>query len=269
MIGIAQAQLQNASAAPAGGYQVSGLVGVNNSGTPNTQFDLSADQVVLRNSSDGSIVVRSNTGVITNNISTAGSTANGRDQAGAFSSSSWIHLYFIWNGTTLATLSSTVAPPTGPTLPSGYTHWAYCGAVKYNATPVLLPTRFKGAAGYINVANGGENRVLNAGTATTMTAIDCSGYIPPNSQQGIFLILMAANAVAGGFFRAFLRPTGSSETGQVIAATSEPAGVFSAGTAFCAYPTNSAQSIDYMIDTGSNFGLIVEVVGYVMPNGGE
>src|ERR1044072_4542741 len=102
------------------GSFVKGASCTNNTGTPDTQFDLNADIVVLRGS-DGNSVVRVAPGSITNNVSTAGPAANGRDQSGAFSASSWVHFYWIWNGTTIATISSTATQATGPTLPSGYT----------------------------------------------------------------------------------------------------------------------------------------------------
>jgi hypothetical protein len=55
-------------------------------------------------------VIINTTGTITNDVGAAGSQPNSRDQFGAFSSSSWIHLYWIGTpGGTLATLSSLTA----------------------------------------------------------------------------------------------------------------------------------------------------------------
>ena len=108
-ITIDSSQVATFSNAPTSGiqstYSVRGLTGTNNSTTPNTQYDFSADAVVLINT-NGAPIRRVNTGTITNNVSAAGAVANGRDQSGAFSAGSWIHFYFIWNGTTLATVSS-------------------------------------------------------------------------------------------------------------------------------------------------------------------
>jgi len=159
--------------------RVMGLTGVNNSGTPNTQYDFAADEVVLADPSGGGIASKRNTGTLTNNVSTAGPAANGRDVAGAFSASSWIHFYFIYNPSTdtLATISSATAPPTGPALPSGYTHWAYIAAVYFSAGSALLGTIVRGPW----VTYKTRNAVLSAGTATTETAIDLSAAVPPNA----------------------------------------------------------------------------------------
>lgn len=239
-----------------------GLVGANNVTTPNTQYDLSADLVALRNPSDGSFVARTNTGTLTNNTATAGPAANGRDQAGAFGASSWIHFYFIWNGTTLATVSSLTAPPTGPTLPTGYTHWAYAGAVRYNATPVLLPTIFRGSLAALVVDDGGENRVLAAfGTSTTLATVACASVIPPNALMGHFrCVIQSSPTQARGIY---LHTPGQPDVGQQFA--NAPAGSNFA-LANVLYPTDSAQNIQYKIDSGG--GGIVDVIGYVMPNGG-
>jgi len=254
-----------------GGSRVMGLIGINNSVTPNTQYDLSADTVVLRNTSDGTIAVRTATGTITNDTGLAGSAANGRDQAGAFSASSWVHFYFIWNGTTLATLSSTVAPPTGPTLPTGYTHWAYAGAVRYNATPVLLPTRFAGALATYGVVTGGEIRILSAGTASTMTAVSAASYVPPNSRIALMSVSLADNTnPATDRYALALRPTGATDAGQDICTVVAVNGVVTVTTTTALVPVSASQSLDYVVLPASpaiSIGAFLDVYGYVMPNG--
>lgn len=100
-----------------------------------TTFTFTADVITLTNNSNQGVRVAN--GNVTNNISTAGPAANGRDQAGAFSNSSYIHFYWIYNGTTLATISSAVGPATGPTLPGGYTYWCYITTLPVNSTGTL------------------------------------------------------------------------------------------------------------------------------------
>jgi len=174
-----------------GNSTVMGARGVNNTGTPNTQYDMSAESVVLKNVSS-EIVVQNNTGTITNNILTAGPAANGRDQAGAFSASSWVHFYFIWNGTTLSTLSSASAPPTAPTLPSGYTHWAYMGAIYLDSGSALISVTQRGSWIYKN------NNALNFAGALTSTSpadVSLAAGIPSNalSYQISYLGLLNTN----------------------------------------------------------------------------
>jgi hypothetical protein len=160
-----------------GSMRVIGCNCANNSSTPNTQFDLDADAIVLRNSKNQTVTIWEPGAAITNNISTAGPAANGRDQAGAFSNSSWVHFYWIWNGTTLATISSATAPPTGPTLPSGYTHWAYAGAVYLDSGGALKRVYLVGNKVFYAAGQG----ILVGGSATTETAISLSSVIPPNA----------------------------------------------------------------------------------------
>ena len=150
----------------------------NNSGTPDTQFDLDADVILLRDTNNGGVIKFAPGAAITNNISTAGPAANGRDQAGAFSNDTWLHFYWIWNGATLASVSSTVAPTTGPTLPSGYTHWAYAGPVRHG-TGAMVKTRFRGAEAFYDT----RQSVLSSGTGTTETTVSVATAVPPNAHS--------------------------------------------------------------------------------------
>lgn len=61
-------------------------------------------------------------------ITTAGPVANGRDRAAAFGASTTVSFFAIW-GFGVATAGLVSASPTSPTLPTGYTHFAYlCSA---------------------------------------------------------------------------------------------------------------------------------------------
>jgi hypothetical protein len=175
------------------GYRVVGCNCANNSTTPNTQFDLDADLIVLADSNGYTHAIYDPGAAITNNISTAGPAANGRDQAGAFSNSSWVHFYWIWNGTTLATISSATAPPTGPTLPSGYTHWAYAGAVYLGSGGTLTYTYIRGAVAYYRTLQS----ALSNGGATSETTISLAALVPPNATN-IHLFINARITASGG-----------------------------------------------------------------------
>jgi hypothetical protein len=233
-----------------GAYEVRGLSSAYNAGTPNTKHDIYADLVQLRSPSSGTVVVRANTGVITNDTGVVGPAANGRDQSAAFNSSTWIHFYFIWNGTTLATLSSTVAPPTGPTLPTGYTHWAYATAVFYDATPKLVKTRTRGSNAFFEL----RNVILNAGNATSETNISLATVMPPNALV-VWLELESAAAVITRF--------------RIVPGTDFVALAASAGADRALYPVPAiAQNIIYINDAGGGSANIV-AMGYQVANGGE
>lgn len=243
----------------AGAYSSVGNTSKNNSGTPNTQFDLTAERVVLMNSS-GHVVVRTSPGTITNNVSTAGSIANGRDQAGAFSASSWIHFYWIWNGTTLASLSS--ASATSPTLPSGYTHWAYCGAVRFNGSSQMLKTRFAGGMAFYEA----EQTALSTGTANTETAIDLSTFIPPNALLAVLHLNVSNGTANAGSYTSKLRVVTGTDYFilnigvEVNGSNSQSDGGFLA--------PNVSQNI-YYIQSVTTIRTSLFVMGYLMPNGGE
>lgn len=98
-----------------------------------TAYQMRQDALVLMRPSTLATVFIQQPGTIVCDIGTAGPTINGRDQVAAFDSDSLIYFYWIWNGTTLATIAS-ASPPidaagafVGPTMPQSYTHWSYLG----------------------------------------------------------------------------------------------------------------------------------------------
>ena len=88
-----------------------------------------------------------------------------------------MHFYWIWNGTTLATISSASPPPTGPVLPNGYTHWAYAGAVYQNDASQLVKTFIQGSRAYIQRTQAYSGSA-SAGTETT---VNVATMVPPNA----------------------------------------------------------------------------------------
>jgi len=240
----------------------------NNSGTPNTQFDLIADQVILRNPSDNTIDIVNSPSTVTCNVSTAGPAANGRDQAGAFSANSWIHFYWIRNGTTLACLASTVAPMTGPTFPSTYTHWSYATSVRFDGSSHLYKVEADG--NMVRYLDDESNLlVLTAGNATSFTAVDMSAFVPPNSREvEVSAILQGLDSGIGVQHELQYRPTGSSAVIGIARAYTQVGTIPASAQQFAVLKTNSAQSIDYKFDAAfsSSGGAYIIVVGYKIPN---
>lgn len=266
-----QLKTASATATATGAYSVRGLVGANNSGTPNTKYDLSADAVTLKSTNSTPSMTRFGTGTITNDITVAGPAANGRDQAGAFSASTWLHFYFIWNGTTLATLSSTVAPSTGPTMPAGYTHWSYAGAVFYNATPLLVRTRFKGA----DATFDNELPVLSGGTSTAEANISLTASIPPNALTFEINLVQTPTGSAGGFanINTVLRIVTGLNFSQFPYQGYNGLVSSAQGLGYSWHMSkipNVGQNLIYaLVNTTGTGSLSVSVNGYKMPNGGE
>lgn len=125
------------------------------------------------------------------NTRTAGPIANGRDQAGAFASTS-IHFYAISTGpnsTAPAGVCSSVPPTTGPTLPTGYSGWTYLCSGAYTvgtsaftqsslSMPVMGP--------WVHLPGG--IGVLTGGTATIYTIVDLSTAVPTMATRAKLLM---------------------------------------------------------------------------------
>lgn len=248
---------QVGGASVTGLYAVRGLVGANNTATPLTQFDMSADQVALRNPTDTSISVRTNTGTLTVNLATAGPAANGRDQAAAFTGNTWLHGYFIWNGTTLATTISATAPPTGPVLPTGYTAWAYAGFVRFGTGSggSLLRTRWRGSRMYYDVAT----QVVSNGASVIETTVGVASAVAPNAISLGLSVGLVNTAVGGFFIRAV--------AGQNFWPTMEvPAGL-SFNQFFPLELPNISQQFFFQFAQAPSSGASFSITNAVMPNG--
>lgn len=251
--------------------RVVGAKCANNTTTPNTQFDIDCDWVVLVNPTTFQPVVRKAPGVITCNVSTSGPAANGRDQAGAFTAGSWIHLYYIWNGTTLATIASATAPTTGPTLPSGYTHWAYVGAVRFNASSQIPRSRIRG-----NKVT--YDALVSAGTGLTSTSeanVSLSTIIPPNALTADVHTDLVGNTDGSGNISMqmdVLVLTGNTFFSHILGTLSglgTSASVRVGGRQFVEVP-NVGQNLIYKVTNtlGTSGTGTLSVSGYTVPNGG-
>jgi hypothetical protein len=249
-----------------------GLIGNVNATTPLTKFDLSADEVVLVDVNGGT-VRRTVTGTLTCDLGLAGSAANGRDQAAAFTANSHIRLFFIWNGTTLATIASTASHTTGPTLPTGYTHWTYAGSLRWNASGNIIPIRFNGSKAWLELDDAGVAQVVSGGASTTFATVALSGLVPTEALSVSLQCYMDVthNAVGAGF-AVYLRPTGSARTiGTMVALlyTLVAAARQSSDSKHIVLPLGTSQQIDYRMNgaPSTSGGAYIAVYGFTMPNG--
>ncbi len=251
----AQAIAALASGVNSGVMQVLGCDCKNNAGTPNTQFDLDADSIVLRTALSAIKVKDAPGAAITCNTATAGPAANGRDQAGAFAAG-WVYFYWIYNPTTdsLATTCSNVAPPTGPALPAGYTYWAFAAAVYYDGA-ALRAVRVKGSRVYY-VA---RQAVATGGVATVETAVSCVNFVPPGALA--MMILANAKAAAGGRLLT-LRYISGNDYAEIGAS-----GVAAESHTLTLDLPNVSQQFYYLWNVAGDFD--GHVLGYKIANGGE
>jgi len=249
-------------------YRSNGLQGAVNGATPLTKYDLSADSLVLIDQYKRPIV-RTAVAPITCDLGLAGPVANGRDQSGAFSVNSWVHLYFIWDGLTVATVASLTAPPTGPTLPSGFTHWCYATALRWNASSNIVPMLTKGSYCFWNLTDT-SNRILASGAATTMTAVSAASFVPPNALYGVFSFILSLTLTTPGNIQLLIRPTGSAIGGQqIVSAYVAVASQTGQGWNSIIYPLGTSSQIDYKLSAApTSDGAFIDVMGFFIPNGG-
>lgn len=151
------------------------------------QAVITAKEVTLWNPTTGETYTTNVTTDITLDIdeTQAGSVANQRDQASAFGATATIHVYYIWNGTTLATLASIAGGDafnpwtTGPTLPSGYTHYCYLGTTIGDGSGEFVRHHQRGCRIY----RGTATAMLSGGSATSFTAINQGTWVPQTAMN--------------------------------------------------------------------------------------
>lgn len=248
-----------------------GLRGKNNATTPLSKYDLSADAVVLRNSAGGTITFY-NTGTITNDLGLAGPAVNGRDQAAAFTVSTFVYEYFVSDGTTLATVTSPIAPAAfnGSTLPSGYTYWALATVHLLNSLGNLQRTYTNGKNVIYDI-DSSTLFSLSQGKATTMTAVTLA-WVPPIALTANCLFLLdITHSSAGVRFSAFVRPTGSTHVGtERVALYTQVANIRTVSESAADIPVGTNQQIDYRSSgtpSSGIWGISILVLAFAIANG--
>lgn len=269
----------NANAAPLtsipiviGLYGTVNLAVINNAGAPSTSVDITADLVQLRNPGNGQITVQPASSVITNNTSTAGPIANGRDQVTAFGPNSFIHFYYIWNGSTLATLSSLNPPSAGPSLPSGYTFWCYVGAYPFGGSSQLI-------AGRIRKSEFSYNSFITASTGTAsanvQTVVSLNNLVPVNASLVRYIVQVGIGITTSGSpsLSTFYLYTDISQFGNGFGLSSITSGYVPLISGQLVLP-NVSQNVYFVFTQETNAGNIasrnftINCVGYTMANGG-
>ena len=246
-------------------YAVHGLIG---SVTTSQTASFSADQYLLRTTSTSPAnVYVTATSAYTINVGTAGSTANGRDQAGVFSST-WVYWYAISTGTNSTApqgLVSQTGPPTGPTLPTSYNSWVFLAASPYTSASTQLSAaqRVQGAMSFYEA----QQNALSGGTATSETAISLVTLVAPNALGVLVnadLDVTAGTAV--GVDAARLRVVSTSDY-RVLRVEVFTANADNSMEADFTCP-NVSQQLLYLLDTAVNTrNLDVNIIGYKNPNG--
>lgn len=195
-VGVTSSSGQPGWVGAAMGTRVSGLFATLSSQTA----ACTARQYLLQTTDGRQSFLMNSTDAFTINVGTAGPAANGRDVAGAFSST-FAHFYAISTGansTAAAGLVSTTPPPTGPVMPTSYSAWCYLGAAPYSSSSTALVN-----VGYLH-GNQTElkvfqdNIVLNAGTATSVTQISVSSFVPASATRFQTRVSLVQSTAAAG-----------------------------------------------------------------------
>lgn len=165
----------------------------NNSGTPNSQIDITAGQAVMVDTNGYSKFASSVS--LTINAATTG--ANGLD-AGSLANSTWYYEYLISNGTLTRGLLSTSA--TAPTMPSGYTYKVLVGEMRTGGAATFFRTRQLGRYVRFQVTAGGTTTALpllvTPANSQTRTAVAWATCAPPSTVAVSLVMTVGASTNA-------------------------------------------------------------------------
>lgn len=163
--------------------KVNGLAIINNAGTPTTKVDVSLGASCMVSAVGAPAFVGSGAFTIDLTTGTVTSTANGMD-GNARPTSAWVYLYVISTGSGSAGLGSPTSPLVGPpTLPAGYSFYAYIGAMRCDGSSNLMNSKQKGNSSQYSPQAAGNTTVMpsivsaSAGIAV-WTATSISAFVP-------------------------------------------------------------------------------------------
>lgn len=133
---------------------------------------------------------------VTSSLATAGPAAGGRDQAGAFTASSWVYAYLIY-GFGQATSALWSASASAPTLPSGYTHAALVSAayMASSGNTVAYPYYVVGRQHFYTVGGAAVSAVTNGHATGSYSTVSGSAFAPPTAHLLMLAVNIQGNAV--------------------------------------------------------------------------
>lgn len=209
--------------------------------------DIDAAALLLK--AAGGAAVRVEAVDLTVDITAAG--ANGLD-AGSEATATWYHLWAIWNGAAAAGLLSTSS--TSPTLPAGYTHKGYVGAVYNNASGNFVDFFQRGEC----VGSSDGDAALTDGSAASFSAVSLAAFVPPTAVSAQFLILVnTSTGTANAYIE--VAPDGSSTAPQFGRSAAQRLGASVSGEfayTSCELTLSTPQQIKYYVSGASARGRI-------------
>lgn len=160
-------------------FRTYGLAADNDATYSPYQMRLSAKFIELLNPSDGTTHIEMTPSV---NLGCAINfqAASARDGATAYTAGQNVWFYHIWGSTPgLNTINSLSDPTTGPTLPSGYTHYAPCFPAVIGASGLLQTIRVRGNKAFYQ--NSPNCILVSNPVYNQKYSKDYSAYIPTSA----------------------------------------------------------------------------------------
>jgi hypothetical protein len=232
-----------------------------NSGTPLSKIDMTADELVVKDST-GAVQVLSTVSV-TADITASG--ANGLD-TGAEANSTW---YYGWviakaDGTKAALLSTSSS---APTMPSGYTYKALVSAVRNNSGGNFIAYRQFGNRVYYE---GAQNALTSTTITTVETTLSVASQVPSiasaidinvngdvQGSGGVFSASLRLRYISGSNFFSIDAQSSNGGTGNVNGSREFP---------------NVSQQVFYNWSNVTNLNahlVLIDVLGFRLPIGGQ
>lgn len=249
-----------------GGSQ--GLTGYNG-GTPTSQMQFTATTLLFRSPSGAGqfLNVTPHGTYYGVDITVAGPIVGGRDQAAAFAANSWVHFYFIFNPTTnqVGLIASASAQDVGPSMPAGFSHFSYCGAVGLDSSSHLYNVHMAGTL--FTYDDPTTTHILLAGAAVAPASLSAGTYSPPNATSILYTLSLSLTNSAIAQFTGYMRPHGYAVMCPYITGNVQVAG----GAADAITSIELAPGLTGLVDYDLNAapttgGLSVYVAGYRVPN---
>lgn len=242
---------------------VQGLVGANSVASPANKFTVSALAVTMRNPTTGQTITKHATGALTADVSVVG--ANGRDQTAVIAGTASVHLHFIFNPATGVTALLWSASADAPTLPAGFSFFAYATTIRYQGDNAITPMIVRGAkVFYAN--DSSATRVLSGGAVTSPPApVDCSQYVPANATRAILHCELQLSSSSTAMFLLSIVVLGMQFAPVQFSIATPDTYMQGAGTV--EIPLDSARRFNYAITAGAKGGAYIAVMGYIVPNG--
>lgn len=166
------------------------LVITTNSGSPNSQVDITASEIVLRDSTGRNYLDSS---VSLSGVSITASGANGLD-SGAEAASTWYFIWCIRNPATATTAGLLSTSSTAPTMPSGYTYKGLIGAVRNDGSSNFIQFYQHNKYHAITATTISHSGSLVTGNGWQQFDSTAFGSIVPQTAKAVSASILAASA---------------------------------------------------------------------------